>query len=315
MSGPSTKDRILYSVASQTIDYEAYEGRPSADGTVTLYDVRHARSDTVYNPIVTGTATRISASTTISGSTGAAQSNPRLITVTPPAALKIGHFIRLQNTSLQSERAEIVAIATATITVSHDLAFDYASGDTFNSALMTSPAVPTAWASEDDNLGDDYEAVWSYTVNGVSYVKTTRWDLVREVPDTQVFDSDLLERMPALWRHKFSAPPETFGPLIKAAQKDVDAFLVGMNINPTRVRGNELVKHLVVLRTFVLVADNGRKPAGVDSSDSFYQRKKEEWDQMTVLLTNGTLKIPYDGNHDGIITASERAMQPVRLVR
>ena len=36
---------------------------------------------------------------------------------------------------------------------------------------------------------------------------------------------------------------------------------------------------------------------------------------MTVLVTNGTLKIPYDANNDGVITASERGFQPVRLVR
>lgn len=314
MGAPGLKDKVQYNVTGQTLSFEAPQGRPSGDGTVTLYDRRYEQGDTANNPIVTGTATRASISTTLNGSAGASQSNPKTIPLTAiPAALNIGDFVWVTNASQQRERVRIAAIGASSVTAEDALEFDYASGATFESAVMTSPAITAAWIQDEDNIIEDCYAVWVYAVDGVTYRTRTRFDVVREVIDWQVFDSDLLARFPDLKRYRFEGRPD-FQPQVQAAVAHVDALLEGIGRDPDRVRGNEMVKLLVALYTFVMLAGNGVHPPGVDRGD-FFSERKEEWEKYEGLLLRGALKIPYDIDNDDVVQESERRTVRKRIIR
>jgi hypothetical protein len=309
------KDKVVYLKGSaQALTFECPEGRPSADGTVTIYDSRYERTDTSNNPIVTGAATRKAVETAVSSASGASQSNPKRVNCTPPAALAVGDFVLLANAAGQSERVEVAAIAGAYFDAAHDLAFDYTTADTIKSAVLTSPAIPTTFTDEDENLGEDYEALWVYVVVASTYARTTRWDLVREAPETSVFDSDLLERFPDLKLFAFASSPSTFAPFIRSAQRDVDAMLISLNRDPDKLRGNELVKYLVALGALYQAAMNGVHPNGVSESDNF-ERRKAEWERWSNLLLGGSLKIPYDTDESGVVSDSKRRTTSIQLIR
>jgi hypothetical protein len=300
------KDQIRLGGLGQVLTFESRQGRPSA-ASVTLYDSRHPRSDPARNPILPNSpATLTAVDTTMTAPSGASQDNPRRVFCTPPMALGPGDFVLLTNASMQTERSRIVAIAPgASFDVDHDLAFDYAAGATVRSAVMTSPAIPTSFVSDPVNLGEDYEAVWSYTVGGTAFVETTRWDLVREALEDGIPDSYLFDRFPDLSRFQFRSQPGSFQPQVRAAQRDVDALLRACNLKPHRLRGNELVRHLVELRALVIIADNAIKPAGSEA-EAYFTRRLDEWERQENLLLGGQLKIPYDANEDGVVNDAER---------
>lgn len=308
------KDKIRLSGGNQAITFEAPQGRPDADGTVALYDSRYPRSDATKNPIATLSATRKAIDTTVTAPSGASQSNKRRATCTPPVALVAGDFVLLQNTAGQRERVEVTAKAAGYFDVAYDLAFDYDNADTIKSAVMTSGTFPSAFINDEANLREDYEAVWTYAVAGVTYTETTRWDLVREVLSTSIFDSRLLEKFPDLLRYRFRAHPSTYAPLIRAAQRDVELKLRARGYAPDRFRGNELVQHAVDCRVHYLLAVNGVHPPGVTKAEheDFTRR---EWEQALTDMFGGISKVPYDVNNDGVLQTGERRVTHVKVIR
>jgi hypothetical protein len=315
MPSVGLKDKILYNVTGQTLAFEPPQGRASSDGTVAIYDTRYPLDDTTKNPLVTGTATRKAVSTTLTAAAGASQANPRLVSLSPPAPLKVGDFVWITNASSQAERRKVVAIGTSTITLDEDLVWDYPiTTSTMASAEMTSPVIPAGFVQNKVNLGEDYMADWVFAVAGVTYHTRTRWDLVREIVDWALFDSDLLERFPDLRRFRFASSPDSFAPITKAAQRDVDGVLRARDFDPDKLRGNETVKYLVALRALLLLAQNGVKPNGVEARD-YHDWANAEWERWSNLLLNGYLKIVYDTDEDDVIVTSERRVGTAFLKR
>lgn len=310
MSAPAQKDQVLFGAVGATLSFEAAQGRPFADGSVTLVDPREAVGSSA-RTVVTGTASRKAVSTTLTAAAGAAQTDPRNVPCVPPAVLSVGDYVWLTNVANQRERRRVIAKATASITVDDPLVWDYATGATLDSAVMTSPAVPTVWAADEDNVVDDLEAVWTYTVAGVSYTVVTRWDLVREVLDLWISDADILERFPDARRFRFASSPDSFEPQIRAGQKMVLSFLAGRELDPDRLRGSELVRYLVVLATLVVLADNAVHPNKADTQ-TYYERRLAEYNGALNDITSGRLKIPYDADEDGVLDDDEREfVQPM----
>lgn len=309
------KAQLVFERASQTLTFEARQGRPSSNGTVSLYDTRYARSNTDKNPIVTGTATRTAISTTVTAASGPSESNPKRITCTPPAATKAGDFLLLTdivNASEAPERIRVAGVGGAYIDSVYDLARDYSTGALIESALMTSPAVSTAWVSEQNNLGSDYEAEWTYTVGGVTYVETSYWDLVRYIAESSVKPLDVLDRYPGFSQFLTVIDMEAY---IRAAQREVDAVLHGLGKIPHRLRGNEFIKHLVIVRTCLCIADSDVKPPGKTSLSEFYTRRLQDWDEARTQLLDGSVKIPYDADEDGVIDDNDYNTMSIELIR
>jgi len=272
-----------------------------------VYDPRYPFDDATYNPIVTGTATRKAVDTTLSAAAGVSQSNPRNVPCVPPGALALGDYVILENQSTQRERGRVRAIAAASIELEEDLQFDYASGDSLVSAEMTSPAIPDVFLQNEDNLGENYYARWSYTVDSVAHAATTRWDLVREPFRSGVRDSDLLKRYPDLLHvTRFQNHPATLAPIIEAAERDVQMILGFSGYDPDKVRPGDEVDNLVIFRTFALLGINGAHPPDRDA-ELYRDDVVKEWEYVRQQLVDGQLKIPYDINEDDQMSDAEEA--------
>lgn len=308
------KDKVQFNVTGRTLSFEAPQGRPSADGTVALYDPRYRQDDAVHNPIgASGTATRRAISTTLTAAAGASQTNPKNVPVVPPAPLAVGDYVLLTNDSGQVERGEIVAKAAATVTLRDPLEYDYATGATFESAVMDSPAIDATWLSVITNIVEDCYAIWTYAVAGKTYRVRTYFDVVREIASWTIPDSLLYERYPDLRRWKFE-DRVTFEGLKQAAIRDVDATIVEVGRDPDRCRGSETMARLVELRFWVIAAENGFHPIGREIAD-FLDERDRAWAADRNSVLNGTLKVPYDVNHDDVIEQSERRTTHRRLRR
>ena len=284
-----------------------------------LYDPRHSRTDSAKNPILASATATQGPSTTLDGNAGAAQTDPRRIPLTATSDITVGSFFLITDDDLnRSERVEIVEVAAADyIRARYPLQFDYDNADTFASALLTSAAVPTAWASDKDNLGVDFEAVWSYTTGGIAYVTTTRWDLVREVPDFAVSDSDLLERHPDMnrWARK-AYSPAGFAQIRRAAVRDVETLMRMLGFrDPALLRGNEIVRALTERQCILLIAEDGGHPPGYETQREFREHAQAKVDEIRAGLLEGTLRIPVDKDNDQIVEPDEYDDQLIDLVR
>lgn len=309
------KDKVRFNEANQTLTFEAPEGRPSADGTVTFYDPRYKRGETG-SQINTGIATRKSVSTTLNGAAGPSQSDPTNVPLTAvPAALRIGDYVWITHaTSSVRERVQIAALGASSVKVAWDLVNDYASGAAFESAEMTSPAIDSTWIAVENNIIEDVEAEWVYTYDGKTRRHTTRFDVVRELVDFTPPEEALFDRYPDMRNFTFRSAKTNLNQLRKVAVRDVDAILRGRGLDPDRLRGNETVQHMVELRWAVIAADNALAPNNRDKGD-FYQARLDEWTLMSNLVLNGKLKLPYDVDHNGAVTGDERAVTVRRLIR
>lgn len=316
MNRTGTKDRIQFDLAGQYLEYEAPQGRPDADGTVTLYDPRldPDDSDAV---IVTGTATRRALAITMNGAAGPSESDPRNIPVLAAditsiaAVIDPGDFLWLESASHERERIEVLKIGAASIGARHPLQGSYASGATIRSAVMRSPAIPTAWIQDEDHLLLDCWAKWVYAFDGRTYTVRSYFDVVREVPATEVTVDALLQVLPDL-NTKLVKQEELRG-FIREAQGEVDHMLVGRGLEPTRLRGNEAVKRLVLKRAALLAAVNARKPNNRDP-ERFVDWAAGEWSQAAAAFTEGKLPIPYDSDEDDQL-GGDRGKQVLALDR
>lgn len=317
MNRTGIKDRIQYNVTGQTLSFEAPQGRPSADGTVSLYDSRHDPDDATYNPIVTGTATRTAIDVVTNGAAGPAESDPRNVPILAATITGLGTLLKpgiclwLTNASQESERIEVAKVGTSSIGSVEKLSYSYATGASVKSAEMTSPAIPAAWIQDEINLCEDAYAVWTYTVGGVTYRSRSYFDVVREIVDNSIRDLDLLDGFPELGR--LLNAKERAG-YIRAAQTDVDMLFRLRGYSPNRVRGTEaytwLIKKLIPLKA----AQTGKKPGGIDHV-TFLQAMTAEWEQAESQFLEGRLAVPYDAVEDDVIASEERDAFAVDLLR
>lgn len=312
------KDRVQYNITSQTLTYYCPQGRPSADGTVTLYDGRYDPDDTAHNPIVTGTATRTAISVTMNGDAGPDESDPRNIPVSGAnmtsisSLLKVGALLTLTNASNESEVVEVAKWGSASIGALDPLAVTYASGATVQSAELTSPAIPTAWIQDDLNIDADFRAEWSYTVGGVTYRPRSYFDVVRELVDTSVRVVDVADAFPDVMRVLSKRERDGF---IREAQREVDKLFRQRGYSrPDRLRGTEAYQSLVRDCVPWIMARSGRRPNGYPSTMDFIPVARDQWDQAAAQFLEGKLIVPLDQNDDDVNQAEEAEVMSTSLI-
>jgi len=310
---PGINQKVLFEVASQRVRFECH-GFPTGTIACAMYDTRYDRGDTAKNPIVSGNASRTFDEVLLTAAAGPALTDPRNIPYGPDVygEVSVGDPLWIENAYHQRERIIIAKYSTSAIGAADPLVFTYAKDDKLQSTVCLSPEIPTAWVSDEDNLGQEYLAEWTYTVEQTIFKVRTRWDLTREIQDSHVDDSILFERFPDLGRFRFRSSPETFLPLVKAAQRDVDAICWKVGVDPNKLRSNERLKYLVETRAQLLIAENGVKPNGRDVEE-YIRRKQSEWDDLTSAITEGYFLLPVDSDNDDI--ADDTTMQTVTLVR
>lgn len=172
---------IVFGVSSQSLVWDAQEGRPSSVTSVEVFPW-DASDDADSEWSATG-AVEANPATTLDGT---ASANTRSIPLTATTGIAIGRTYLLTHatTGLQ-EWVEVSSITSAdSVTVRHPIHNDYASSATFQSTRITA-TVDSAWVADLANLRDDagpnphYRVRWVYVVGGVTYVHDSYFSLVR----------------------------------------------------------------------------------------------------------------------------------------
>ncbi len=193
--------RIRYGGGARTLYHVPRDrhGRVRLPGSATYTIVRlWKHEDASDREVVASTAATIdSASTTLSGSAGPAQANPRLLPVTSSAPFVVGHHYLLSQGEL-SELVTVEGIDTAQVLVSHELRHDYTTGADLDGVEITG-TFPSDDAADESDLqagGGPYGVIWAYTFGGVpAYVFEEAW-VVRYTTQPLITTADLLQRWP-----------------------------------------------------------------------------------------------------------------------
>lgn len=193
--------RIRYNGGNQTVYHVARDryGRARIPASATYSIVRlWKHEDDVDREVQASAAATIdSTSTTLSGSAGPSQANPRLLPATSSVGFSPGHRYLLSQGEL-SELVEVEAIDTAQVYVKHELRYDYTTGADLDGIEITG-TFPTAAAADEEDLeagGGPYGVIWAYTLASVpTYALEEAW-VVRYTTQPLITTADLLRRWP-----------------------------------------------------------------------------------------------------------------------
>lgn len=279
-----TAQDILFGVSSQTLVFDAPEGRPSS---VTSVDVRawNASDDDSDEFTLTGSV-EANPNTTLDGAAGPSQTNPRNVPLTATTGIEIGRaYLIAHATSALKEWAEVESITSAdSVTVRHPLHNDYAATATFQSTRITA-SVDNTWAADETNILDSganpmYRVRWVYVVGGVTYVADTYFNLVRYgarhgvVPqDVDLLFNGWLDALPTDYRNDQGRK------LIEDAYRAVKIDLHGINLDDAAIAEAEIVDELVRYRaierfewTQFLSSRNGDQTRHLAAKQEYMQR-------------------------------------------
>ncbi len=256
---------ITFGVTGQTLEFRSLKGRPTS-GTVSVF-FDFAGDDGT--PLWTATATVDSVTTTLTATSGAGQSDPRLVNVSPTGIVTSRKY--LISESSKSEWVSPVTISAASVIGRHLLNNSYTTAATFVSTTMTVTVDATFVANllylrdqKDPNPG--YRVRWVYVVSGVTYVENTFFDLVREEIGPQVDIDDLDARAPGIADSLATDDATEQGrPLIAAAWQAVRADLASLGIDTDALRNDEITDELTILRSLSMWAMTGAHPPQIDA--------------------------------------------------
>lgn len=174
---------ILYGVASQSLVFDAPEGRPSSVTSVKIipYDAGDD-DDTEWSPT---TAVETGPSTTIDAASGYGQTDPRVLYVAATTNAAVDRTYLVTAADGAKEWFTVAEIDSGNyLLAQHPLHNAYASADTVQSTRITA-TVDDTWAAAKENLRDDagpnphYRVRWVYVVGGATYARDSYFNLVR----------------------------------------------------------------------------------------------------------------------------------------
>lgn len=175
---------IALGITGQTLFYDAPEGRPSSVTSVTV--LRDDDSDEGTAEFTATGTVETNPNTTLDAAAGVETGEPTKIPLTATTGIVRGRrFLVTSATTGEREFVEIERFVSADAAYARSPLLNvYASGDTFQSTRITIP-VDAAWVVDDANLSPAtrtapyYRARIQYVVDGVSYVATIFFDLLR----------------------------------------------------------------------------------------------------------------------------------------
>jgi len=248
---------ILFGVTGQTLIYDAQEGRPSSVTSVEIFP--WDASDDADSEWAGSASVETSPNTTLDGSAGPSQSNPRNIPITATTGTEIGRTFLVTGAAGLSEWIEVASITSAdSVTARHPLHNDYASGATFQSTRLTC-TVDATWVADLANVRNDagpnphYRVRWVYVVGGKTYARDSYFNLVRYAGVHGVQPSNI-ESLAAGWLDTLpSDHRDNQGrDLISDAYTAVKFDLHGVMIDDASVAHGELIDEVVRYKTIEL---------------------------------------------------------------
>ena len=184
---------VIRAVASQTVTFDAVDGRPSATPSVT---VKTSGGSTLTASTTTGGALE-SVSTTLSG---AAAAGDTTVTVASASGITVGKSYLLTNTWGQKERVRVVGVNSTTIHLDEQLRFAHATASTFVSTRF----VYTLATDDVATLSELNTITAAATVGGVAVRLVETYDVVlHPLPNLLTVDG-LKARWPDLPAQEYS---------------------------------------------------------------------------------------------------------------
>jgi len=285
---------ILYGVTSQTLVFDAPEGRPSS---VTSMDVFPMTSgdDATAEPALGAAAVETNPNTTVDATSGYGETDPRKVNLTATTGIAIGRSYLLTNiTSGESEWVEVVEIVSADYVLAREpLLNSYPTSSTFVSTRI-SATVDSTWVADSTNITDDldpnpgYRCRVQYVVASQTYVHHVEFDLVRYQGRHTVTPVDMVRFHPG-WNHELPTyhQPDGGKQLIAEAYKQVKWDLHAAGHADEGLRSIEGVNQLVKHKAWVLLA-RGQGEQMLELARREYQAQLDRLVQVTNRLPMAT---------------------------
>jgi hypothetical protein len=284
-----TVQDIVFGVTSQKVVFDAPEGRPSSVTSVSVFGWDVSDDDTAES--ATGAASVESGpSTTLDGSAGPSQANPRNIPVTATTDAAIGRTYLITSAAGLKEFVEVESITSAdSVTAKHPLHNDYASGASFQSTRLQA-TVDSTWVADEANLREDagpnphYRVRWVYVVNSVTYVADTYLNLVRyagahgvKPQDVEAMSPGWLDRLPS--DHYKSQGRALIDDAYRAVKLDVHQI----DLAASSLAESEVVDELVRYKA-IEMGEYARLLAGGGSNEAVVISQKKYEERLNSLL-------------------------------
>lgn len=230
-------------------------------------------------------------STTITGTYGRSQDDPRKVGISDTSQLVWLETYRLQNSGAQREVVQAKGLlAGGEVELADKLDFDYASGDTFTTTLVkyTIPATSTS------TLGYNYRVrLFASMSDGTTEVKDILFDVVHHViPTNGPLTEERLKRRyhPNLDNFLHSAQKgEGWGEMLAGVRESVYEDLIQSGLQPDLLIDDSQLEELQLLKFRLHAAESGFDLTGKDdaleAARYYFQRYKASLERLQKSAT------------------------------
>lgn len=197
---------ILYGQGDQTIRWVPMDALAHARSVAVSYsivDLRESETSPEREVVASTPATASTVSTTITAAAGPDTANPRRLSVASVAGMRVGGRYLLSAASNASEEAFTIAKVNTSgleVETTRALTRSFAASDTLV-GLEVEGTFPAAVADDEDRLtngGGPFAAIWSYTVDGVTYRELQELWITRYGVTPWVTFDDCAKHLPGL---------------------------------------------------------------------------------------------------------------------
>lgn len=291
-----TAQDIVFGVTGQVVYFDAPEGRPSAVTSVKAYswdvgDVSDWR-------VATGAGSvESNPDTLVSSTSGAGQSDPRVINVDDATGFEVGRNYLLTAVNGAHEWIECESFTDTTVTAKHPLHNAYTDAATLQSTRIQATIDPT-WVADLNNLAVSaganpaYRLRWVYVVDGTTHVADSYFNLVRYAGIHGVRPQDIELAHPG-WLDRL--PTDHYNDqgqrLIDEAYRSVKIDLMSVEIDDAGVANSEVIDELTRWRA-VELGEFARLMAGVQGAADTHAAARQAYRERLDSLARITTKVP-----------------------
>ena len=297
---------IVFDVTSQTLYFDAPEGRPSSVTSVSIFPW-DASDDATSEWSATGSV-ETGPSTTIDAASGSGQTDPRILNVAATTNAIVGRTYLVTGADGFKEWFTVAEIDSAnSLTAQHPLHNAYTTADTVQSTRITS-TVDSTWVADETNLRDDagpnphYRVRWVYVVSGTTYVADTYFSLVRYAGAHGVVPQNVDSLAPGWMDSLPTDYRNTQGrPLIDDAYRAVKMDLHAIWTDDAMLANTDIIDELtryktVELSEFAKILAGGGDTTQYQVARDQYQRRFDSLSRITnkapIRSTGGAASIP-----------------------